>query len=705
MRRIAAALAFIAGFLPALAAAQAPPPVSALPDTERRTSYVLSAGTCACSVGFQIYGTGTDIDQWIEVWVAGTRYLSTDPSHGWAITSATGSLATIPRPITNAVLTFTAAQTGTVQIVGAERPRRLSQFAENRGVAARDLNLAFTDLTSISRETWDKINDVTGRTIVAPPGDTMTPLPLQASRASRFLAFDASGNPIALSGTPGLGNVVGPASSTAGGVALWADTTGALLADSAAAPGATQTNLTYSTIDGTYAFGSTPINSGLDVRWTYSGAAPAGASLTGPSFYTTVLPSTDLDIHIGSYNGISATVFSESLTVLQQLIGGNFTAIRTKPGVSGSTNPIFGVVGNAVMGDQSQAAANGDGAIGGMFTSYPLNFSAGSAFDPVLIAGQAGVLGRVFIDNAISVASRDSIGVAGYVRVESIAANVYGGWFSVDSRDNTMALAGNAFGINVENVSGAKNLNMAIRTGLGTVQFGGNLVPAGNIVGKLAVTAIGTPVIASVVSGCTGQFSCVAGGSKTYTYKVVAVLAAGLTSAASTQMSTTTGFDNLATAGQNNLITFSAVEGAVGGYNIYRTAAGGTTTNTTGLIGNVPQDTVQEINNNYLTPTAPSFVDSGQVGDSATPPATNTTGNTVLAGSLMVGSTTALTLSTGEIGLPKITASGTAPGAAGGKFELVCGTNAGSAKLIAYAGTSTTPVTILDNIGSGVTGC
>ena len=63
------------------------------------------------------------------------------------------------------------------------------------------------------------------------------------------------------------------------------------------------------------------------------------------------------------------------------------------------------------------------------------------------------------------------------------------------------------------------------------------------------------------------------------------------------------------------------------------------------------------------------------------------------------------TLAIGELGLPKITASGSAPGAGGGKLALVCGTNAGTAKLITYAGTSTTPATILDNIGSGVSGC
>jgi hypothetical protein len=49
--------------------------------------------------------------------------------------------------------------------------------------------------------------------------------------------------------------------------------------------------------------------------------------------------------------------------------------------------------------------------------------------------------------------------------------------------------------------------------------------------------------------------------------------------------------------------------------------------------------------------------------------------------------------------------SNTAPGGQFMKFEAVCGTNRGTAKLIVYAGTSSTPVTLLDNIGSGVSGC
>jgi hypothetical protein len=65
---------------------------------------------------------------------------------------------------------------------------------------------------------------------------------------------------------------------------------------------------------------------------------------------------------------------------------------------------------------------------------------------------------------------------------------------------------------------------------------------------------------------------------------------------------------------------------------------------------------------------------------------------------------TALVQGVGTLGLDK-GAVGVAPGAAGAKLTLVCGTTAGTAKLIAQAGTSATAVTIIDNIGAGVTGC
>lgn len=100
------------------------------------------------------------------------------------------------------MLTFNSAQTGTVQIVGARRPRRVSQFSENRGVAARDLNQVLTDIIAQNRETWDKINDVTGRAVVAPVGETLSVLPQKSSRAGLAFCFDTNGNPTVCGSIP-----------------------------------------------------------------------------------------------------------------------------------------------------------------------------------------------------------------------------------------------------------------------------------------------------------------------------------------------------------------------------------------------------------------------------------------------------------------------------------------------------------------------
>lgn len=89
------------------------------------------------------------------------------------------------------------------------------------------------------------------------------------------------------------------------------------------------------------------------------------------------------------------------------------------------------------------------------------------------------------------------------------------------------------------------------------------------------------------------------------------------------------------------------------------------------------------------------YVFSGVDGDRVKIPST---------GGMTIG-TASLTLTTGALGLTRIASSASAPGAGGGKLELVCGTNAGTAKLQVYAGTNATPQTVLDNIGSGVTGC
>lgn len=214
-----------------------PPPVPALPDTERRTPYSLSASNCNCALNIPLFGDGTDFWNWIEVWVNGVRVNYNDPVYGWTLTSPSGSLSTLPRPVTNAILTFNNVQTGTVQIVGARRPRRVSQFNENQGVAARDLNQALTDIVAQNRETWDRTNEIAGRGLFTQPGNTLGPLPLAGSCQNGFLGFDATGlNPICRAGGSGSGNVVGPVSSTVGHLAVFGNTTGNLIADGGVAP-------------------------------------------------------------------------------------------------------------------------------------------------------------------------------------------------------------------------------------------------------------------------------------------------------------------------------------------------------------------------------------------------------------------------------------------------------------------------------------
>jgi hypothetical protein len=198
LRSLVVVFTLAAGLLaPTMAAfAAVPPPVPALPDVQRQISFNITASTCACSLGsaLNLYGDSTDFNNWVEVWLNGVNVAFNDPVFGWTITSPTGPLASIPRPITDGVLTFNTAQTGTVIIVGARRPRRTLQFQENVGVPTRNFNVVLSDIIAMLREVWDKINDVTGRAVLARPGETLALLPVQSARANMGACFDGSGN-------------------------------------------------------------------------------------------------------------------------------------------------------------------------------------------------------------------------------------------------------------------------------------------------------------------------------------------------------------------------------------------------------------------------------------------------------------------------------------------------------------------------------
>lgn len=230
MKRLFFAVLLFLTALPSLA--QVPPAVPALPDTERRTSYSLSASQCNCAVNFALYGDGGDFQNWIEVFLNGTQVQYNDPNFGWKITSPSGTVSAIARPITDAVFNFSMPQTGTVQIVGARRPRRTAQFAENRGVAARDLNQALTDVVAQNREAWDKINDVSGRGLFSQPGNTMALLPLPAACQNSLLGLGANGLTPTCTGISSITTgIVGPGSTTSGDMVTWASTNGSAVGD------------------------------------------------------------------------------------------------------------------------------------------------------------------------------------------------------------------------------------------------------------------------------------------------------------------------------------------------------------------------------------------------------------------------------------------------------------------------------------------
>ena len=110
-------------------------PIPALPDAERRTEYPIAAATGPFDVGFALYGNSTDYASWLEVWLNGVKLTATTD---WTLSSPSGLIANLLRPITDAKVTLAQASTGTLEIVGARRPRRTSQLTENRGVPARD---------------------------------------------------------------------------------------------------------------------------------------------------------------------------------------------------------------------------------------------------------------------------------------------------------------------------------------------------------------------------------------------------------------------------------------------------------------------------------------------------------------------------------------------------------------------------------------
>ncbi len=86
---------------------------------------------------------------------------------------------------------------------------------------------------------------------------------------------------------------------------------------------------------------------------------------------------------------------------------------------------------------------------------------------------------------------------------------------------------------------------------------------------------------------------------------------------------------------------------------------------------------------------------------------TDTTSNFTKVIALNIASSTSTAPQPGTFSIERTSRSGSnlAPGPSAATFELVCGTTAGKAALVMYAGTSTVSFTVLNNIGAGISGC
>lgn len=332
----------MAGLVPAITFAQAPPPVPALPDTQRLTTYSINAATGPYSVGFALYGDSTDYGDWLEVRLCTSAVLNPCSAltavTQWTLSSATGAIATIPRPITDATITLTSPMTGTLLINGARRPRRTAQFAENRGVAARDLNQAITDITAQNRETWDRV----GRTIRGQPNEAISPLQPATTRAGGVLCWDGTGLiPLTCAaGSSGTANVVGPNVAVIGHIATFGNTLGTILTDGGLVGAGNMTGPVSSTVNHAATFkdslGVNIIDSGLTLT-------PSTGTLTLTNAKT--LAATN-SLTLSGTDGTTMTFPGTSATIARTDAANTFIGHQTIEGVTsagatGTGNLVF----------------------------------------------------------------------------------------------------------------------------------------------------------------------------------------------------------------------------------------------------------------------------------------------------------------------------------------------------------------------------
>ncbi|WP_276200310.1 glycosyl hydrolase family 28-related protein [Chelatococcus sp. XZ-Ab1] len=155
-------------------------------NADRIVQYAPNNTTGPFPVPFPVFDpTGADLEVTLNGGVvAGWTFVGTlDPGFYGA-----------PNTWVNGSLSFDEPISGTLFIEGNRAPRRESQYAEGRGIPARDHNTEYNTLTAICREVWQRLK----RAVRVPVGEAGLTLPPIADRAGKYLGFDGAGNPVPL---------------------------------------------------------------------------------------------------------------------------------------------------------------------------------------------------------------------------------------------------------------------------------------------------------------------------------------------------------------------------------------------------------------------------------------------------------------------------------------------------------------------------
>lgn len=156
-------------------------PIPSIADAPRIIEYAPNNSAGPFPVPFPLFdGTGADLAVTLDG-VLVTNWTFT----GEMVPDFYGSAACW----VNGMVTFDAPVTGALVIAGRRRPRRVDQFAEGRGVPARDHNLELNRLTAAQREIFDRVEEVAAVTADIVP--EVTALKDQAQQAASDAAAAA----------------------------------------------------------------------------------------------------------------------------------------------------------------------------------------------------------------------------------------------------------------------------------------------------------------------------------------------------------------------------------------------------------------------------------------------------------------------------------------------------------------------------------